>query len=485
MKTLRALFWTTVALFVAVCVTFALQERHEQQILRSRYRLVGASGSLGYTELTELRRSDGSRSHLARERMEFWGPALDRFVVLTYDPEGRFDSGHWVGTSEYSPHFTYTFRCDGRTLRGDWKGSVRGSGWSEVPTRPENPLLGFWGPLESLLLSRFDPKGPDRQTFDAVDVEDSHHRLMTVTVEHRGEQDIEVPAGKFHAHHYVSERFGSTHHWVDEQGVVLRWSSENDTYRWDLERYPSMDPLPRKTRAVASGLYDVSKGDGTRKGTAPWSIHEDDEGKMWLQSEERLDDRQSHFEGRLDDDGKWEAATETVDWLRGEGQGPREIQHRELFFHREWIHLLRFRDRAYPLLQSRAVQSAAPFHLVNYPASAVFWLRRVRRDTREEQSLAELAHIANRYRGGGLEVQEAWVRYGGAVEVEGPTGTVSGHRFMLRYPGGWVDSTFEFWTDTHFVPLRLKLFAGEGALEYKLRQYEIVHADALPEIRER
>ena len=35
----------------------------------------------------------GSVSYLARERMEFWGPLLDRFVVLTFDARGRFDSG--------------------------------------------------------------------------------------------------------------------------------------------------------------------------------------------------------------------------------------------------------------------------------------------------------------------------------------------------------------------------------------------------------
>ena len=71
--------------------------------LHSHYDLFGESGSLGYTELTEFRRSDGSRSYLARERMEFWGPVLERFVVLTFDSDGNFDSGHWVGTSEYSP----------------------------------------------------------------------------------------------------------------------------------------------------------------------------------------------------------------------------------------------------------------------------------------------------------------------------------------------------------------------------------------------
>ena len=92
--------------------------------------------------------------------------------------------------------------------------------------------------------------------------------------------------------------------------------------------------------------------------------------------------------------------------------------------------------------------------------------------------------MKNRYRGGGLEVQEAWVRYGGEVG-KSPALAVSGHRFLLRYPGDWVDSTFEFLTDSHFVPLQVKLLAGEGALEYRLREYEILDADSLPTIRKR
>jgi hypothetical protein len=91
-----------------------------------------------------------------------------------------------------------------------------------------------------------------------------------------------------------------------------------------------------------------------------------------------------------------------------------------------------------------------------------------------------LAHIANRYRGGGLEVQKAHVSYLGAAEIRGSVGTESGHHFMLRYPGGWEDSTFEFWTDEHFVPLRLKMFAGEGELEYRLVQYDVSREGLLP-----
>ena len=139
---MRGFLVGSAALFFA---GFVWQGSSRQEIRYSHYDLFGDAGRLGYTELTEFRRADGSRSYLARERMEFWGPVLERFVVLTFDADGNFDSGHWVGTSEYSPHFSYTFRFDGRAIRGDWVDSVRGSGWSEVPTRAENPVIGFWG----------------------------------------------------------------------------------------------------------------------------------------------------------------------------------------------------------------------------------------------------------------------------------------------------------------------------------------------------
>jgi hypothetical protein len=334
--------------------------------------------------------------------------------------------------------------------------------------------------LESLLLKRFDPDGPDRQTFDAVDVEDSHHRLLEVSVERLGTEQIEVPAGVFDAEHYQSERFGTTSHWLDENRVTLCWASESDTYRWELERYPAPEPLPRQTETVATGTYDVFGGSGNKRGVVSWAIERDDLENFRLQADEQLEVRTSCFEGQIDDQGKWQGSTETVHWTSGEGHGPPEIHHLEMFFYRERAHLLRFRDRAYPLLQSRVVASTPIFHLVNYPISAVFWLRNIERDTDREQVIEELAHIANRYRGGGLEVQKARVSYLGKYQIEDPVVAGSGHHFMLRYPGGWEDSTFEFWTDEHFVPLRLKMFAGEGELEYRLVQYDVSREGLLP-----
>jgi hypothetical protein len=449
------------------------------ELLFSRYVLFGATSGLGYTELTEHRRPDGSRSYLARERMEFWGPVLDRFVVLTFDPRGEFDSGHWVGTSEYSGAFSYTFRFDGRAIRGDWEDDVRGSGRSEVPSRPGTPVVGFWGPLEARLLARFNPAGPDRQTFEAVDVEDSHHRLLDVTVERVGREPIEVPAGRFDATHYRTERFGSTDHWIDDQGTLIRWRSEGGTYRWDLERYPSTAPLVRAGTQVASGTYDVVSQTAGISGTVPWRIERSAAGDFRFFAEERLAVRTSRFEGWVDDRWRWKGSTETVSWLAGEGTAPPERHHLELFFFRDRLHLLRFRDRAYPLLQSRATRAPAAFTPINYPMAAMTWLRELPQVTGKEQSIADFGHIANRYRGGGLEVQPAKVTYLGRADEALPSSGQTGHHILVRYPGGWEDSRLEFWTDDRFVPQRVTVTAGEGEIQYRLRDYRVASPEAL------
>jgi hypothetical protein len=437
----------------------------EQEILRSRYRLLGSRGSLGSTDLTEFRRADGSRSYLARERMEFWGPVLDRFVVLTFDAQGHFDSGHWVGTSEYSPSFTYTLRNIGGAIRGDWDDTVRGRGWSEVPTRPENPVMGFWGPLESRLLSRFDGAGANRQEFDAVDVEDSHHRVLKVWAEKLGDEDVDVPAGHFRTVHFRTERFGPTDHWLDAHGTLIRWSSEDNVYRWELEHYPSPDPPPLEGEEIARGTYDVTSN-GTPAGSVPWRLVRTPGGEVHVDAHERLNQRTSDFEGVLDGQWRWTGSTETARWRQGEGDGPPEIHHLETFFYRQQVHLLRFRDRAYPLLQTRTVTGPVPFYAVDYPISAMTWLRQVPRVPGRHQ-LSQLAHIGNRYRGGGLEVQAATATYLGA---SGGRASPPGFHYLLKYPGGWDDATSEFWTDAHFVPERVVVTAGDR-IEFKLRDY--------------
>ena len=91
-----------------------------------------------------------------------------------------------------------------------------------------------------------------------------------------------------------------------------------------------------------------------------------------------------------------------------------------------------------------------------------------------------LRWLVRRYEYGLADHQEAKLRSFGPVTVDGPSGPVPGHRFQLRYPGGWEDSTFEFWTDEGLVPLRLKMFAGEGQLEYRLVEYQVHDSELLP-----
>jgi hypothetical protein len=454
-----------------------------QEILHARYRLIGPSGPLGGSDLTEFRRGDGSRSYLSRDRMEFWGPILDRFVVLTYDSKGRFDSGHWVGTSAYSHTFWYTFRFDGRAIRGDWQDDVRGTGRTEVPSDPGTPVVGFWGPLESRVLDRFDPSGPATQIFPAVDVEDSHHRLLTVTVERLGREEVDVPAGHFQATHYRSERFGRTDHWIDDHGTVIRWASEQGTYKWDLERYPSAAPLENHSTVVADGAYRVTSAPNQPSGTVTWSIAKDAaqeaDGGLRLVAQEHLDVRESRFDGVMDGAWRWRRTVETAHWLAGEGDAGPEIHHLETFFYGDWIYLLRFRDRAYPLLQGRAGRAPAPFYAGDYPISAMVWLRHVPLVVGQVTRLTDLAHISNRYRGGGLEVQNATVTYLGRATSPSPSGSQPAHHFVLRYPGGWGDATSDFLTDARFVPLSAHVITGEGAVEFRLTDYRVFDGAAL------
>lgn len=449
-------------------------------MLRSRYTVIGTAGPVGHTELNELRYEDGSRSYMVREHLEFWGPVLDRFVVLTFNRQGEIDSGHWVGTSDYSSDFRYSFYYDGRAIRGDWQGSVLGRCWNDVPTRPENPAMGFWGPLESLVVARFNPLGPARQIFEAVDVEDTHHRSMTVTVERLGIEEIEVPAGRFFATKYRSERFGTTHHWIDESGTVIRWASEDDVYSWELESYPSANPLVHQAQKVASGTYKVSSPESGPRGVVTWLLEVDGEGQAYITAEERLDRRISRFAGAVGPDGDWRSCSQECEWTTREGNGPPETQYFETFFHREHVYMLRFRRGAYPLLQCQPAGRSLCYHLVNFPIAAGTWLRKLTSTPGEEQVLPGFVHLANRYRGACLEAPKATAICSHESSDGGHRGILPSHHFLIRYPGGWVNSTFECWTDACLIPLRAKVVAAEGPINYELVDYELNAPQKMP-----
>lgn len=454
-----------------------------QEIYFSEYAVFQGDARVGSCEVREFRRADGSRSYLVREHQTFFGPVLDRFMLVTLDPNGHFDSGHWVATSEFSADFSYRFHFDGSAIRGEWVDTNRGQGWADVPSPRGAPVVGFWGFPESLLLSGFKAGGPDRQTFEAVNVEDNLHRQVSVVAERLGKSEIEVPAGKFNATRYRVDRFGDTHQWLDEAGTLIRWSSEGGDLRWDLQRYPSKAAPPRSATPVARGVYEVSARGGEPLGTLEWSLEKTAAGELELIAAEHLDERTSRFRGSLTSDLKWKGSSESVDWVKGQDKGPPGLQHFETFFYREKFHLLRFQDRAYPYLQSRAVENDVPFHLINHPVSATFWLPNVRREADQEHSIGELAIFEHNYWGPGVEVQKARAVYLGRQEVESPAGPIAGHGFKLKYPGGWHASELTYWTDSHLVPMRVKLGAGKGYRHYRLASYTVLDATALPSIQ--
>ena len=113
------------------------------------------------------------------------------------------------------------------------------------------------------------------------------------------------------------------------------------------------------------------------------------------------------------------------------------------------------------------------------------WLRHVPRIVGRATRLRDLAHISNRYRGGGLEVQNATVTYLGRQSAQTPSGAESAYRFVIRYPGGWGDASSEFLTDARFVPLSAKVITGEGAVEFRLAEYHVFDRASLPEVSPR
>ena len=215
-------------------------------------------------------------------------------------------------------------------------------------------------------------------------------------------------------------------------------------------------------------MYDVTSEGAALTGSVPWVLLRSGDGEIHLTARESLNQRASDFDGVLDSQWRWKGSTETVRWMQGEGSAPPEIHHLEMFFYRAQVHLLRFRDRAYPLLQTRAAAAPVPFYNLDYPITAMVWLRQVPRVAGQSHRLPQLAHIGNRFRGGGLEIQPAAVTY---VAPAAGDGEPAGHHFVLRYPGGWDDTTSEFWTDSRFVPRRVVVTAG-ARIEFRLRDYK-------------
>jgi len=225
---------------------------------------------------------------------------------------------------------------------------------------------------------------------------------------------------------------------------------------------------------IAKGIYSVYSRAGGPSGTIPWTLEADSENSIRILAKEHLDWRDSWFEGLLNSRGDWKGTSESCRWKIAEGEGIPETHNFEMFFHKQNIYLLRLRDRAYPFLQRQPVAEAPLLHLVNYPIVATTWLRPLTLEPGLRQRLSDFVHIGHRYRGAFLELQVATAEYLGKLDVDRPGGNIPGHHFILSYPGGWVDSTFEYWTDMHFIPVKARINAGEGELEYQLTHYELV-----------
>jgi len=444
---------------------------------RSRYVVMGAGGPVGFSELTQFLHEDRSHTYLVRERLEFWGPVLDRFVFVTFDSKGNFHSGAWVGSCEYQPDFCYVFHHDGNAIRGSWEGSVLGKCWNSVPCPSDVPLLGFWGELESLLISRYDSRGPRVQVLDAVDVEDMHHRRMKVEVERLGSEPIEVPAGRFSTTKYRSERFGSTHHWIDESGTLICWASEGNEYRWELESYSEGEGTVVSSRPanemLARGVYRVSSPSNGPRGDLPWSLSADSNGCIHVSAAEHLDRRTSRFQAVLDADGRWEYVSESCHWNIAEGAGAEETHYFEIFFFRNSVYLLRLRPGAFPFLQKQSADATAEFHSVNYPVVSTCWLPHLSLDSGQLHRFTQVLHIANRYRGACLESQPATVECLVGTDKSSYERLDESRHFSLTYSGGWTNSVFDFWTDQYSVPQRAQVAAGEGVIDYELVDYEV------------
>lgn len=446
-----------------------------QKILHSSYGVHDESSKVGSSEVTQFLRADGSRSYLVREHMENYGPILDRFLIISYDENGDFDSGHWVATADYVPHFGYSYHFDGKAIRGRWEDSNRGQGWADVPAKRGTPVVTFWGFPESLILSEFNPDGSDRQWFDAAGIEDNIHTPLRVLVERKAPEKLQFATGEHLATPYRVTRFGDTHHWLNQDGTLLRWVSEGGHARWELERGPEPSPPERSVSPVAKGVYLISSPDGVSIGKLDWRIGKSDAGGLLLEADEETARRSSAFRGTIDGNGRWKGSSETVNWVTDNtGKPGAETQHFETFFYRERLHLARFRDASLPYLQSIKADRSVSFHHGDNPATAAFWLGKVVKEVGKEQRI-DAAVFENNYWGAGAEVHKVRVTYLGKTNVPGSGGRAKAHQYMLSYPGGWHDHEVRIWAGEEHVPIYVK----KGDAEYRLVDFDLLDPSML------
>ncbi|MCP3988733.1 MAG: hypothetical protein GY724_06655 [Actinomycetia bacterium] len=427
-----------------------------------RYQVLADGQPPGWSELTEFRRSDGSVTYLMVEFLGFFANGLDRFVTASFTGDGDFDGGHWIATSQDGGDFDYVYSHDGRTLAGRARDRERGTVTTRVPSSPKRVPIGFFGPLESLVVGRFDRSGPSEQTIAAIGVEDGHHEALDVKVECLGRETITVAAGTFETTRYRSERYGNTMHWLDDDAVVVRWESEGGAQRWDLEQAPGPFTVLRDTEnPAASGRYDITKDDGEQVGSVDWRFRRQDDGTLLLESEGGDDHHVSTFVGELTVDGRLRRALEWVRPPEGDLGGALFAT----FFHRENAYLMRMTDGALPYLQQITIDRPYAYQPLYMPAAATLWLRNEARQPGEERTVA--LSTFERSPTGSLFQRDAQLVYrplGGEQEQ---------HQFVLGYPAGWFKGMLEFKTDDLFIPQYAGLMTRHGLRHFRLVALEV------------
>ena len=434
----------------------AIEATAGPEIKVSRYRVLADGQSSGWSEFTEFRRSDGSVTYLMVEYLGFFGGGLDRFVTASFTADGDFDSGHWIATTRDGGDFNYAYSHDGSTLVGRSWDRERGTVTTRVPCSSKCVPIGFFGPLESLVVGRFDLNGPSKQTIAAVGVEDGHHEALEVEVERMGRETITVAAGTFETTRYRSERYGDTMHWLDRDGVVVRWEAEGGSLRWDLEQAPGPFILSDDAdNAVASGRYDITSDDGKQLGSVAWRFRRHGDGALFLESEGGDDRHVSTFLGELTIDGWLRRATEWVRSAKGDPGGTLFAT----FFHRKNAYLMRITDGAFPYLQQIEVDRPRAYQPLCVPVAATLWLRGEAHDAEKERTRP----LATFYRSptGSLFRRDASLVY------EPLEGKGAGHHLTLSYPAGWFTRKLEFKTDDRFFPRYASLTTRNGLVHYR------------------
>jgi hypothetical protein len=441
---------------------FDVDAEANPQIRVSRYRVSAGGEPSGWSEFTEFRRSDGSVTYLTVEYLGFFGGGLDRFVTASFTADGGFDGGHWIATTRDGGDFDYVFSHDGRTLVGRSKDRERGAVTTRVSSSPKRVPIGFFGPLDSLVVGRFDSDGPSIQTIAAIGVEDGHHEALEVEVERLGRETITVAAGTFETTRYRSERYADTIHWVDDDDVVVRWESEGGAQRWDLEQAPGPFVLSGDTdNAVASGRYDITNDDGNQLGSVAWRFRRQDDGELLLESEGGDDRHVSTFVAELTEDGQFRRV---IEWVRPANGDPGGTLF-ATFFHRNNAYLMRMTDGAFPYLQQIEMERSPAYHPLCLPVAAALWLRHEAHDPDKER-ICELLTF-DRSPTGSLFRRDA------ALVYEQVEGDAERHQFVLSYPAGWFMRKLEFKTDHLFIPGHASLTTRNGIAHYSLEALEI------------